>query len=121
MGIGSHLIHTCDIERPEVYQDSYGEDKYRWPPDIPTHLSEQRCRLIIKAQRVADSALAERPVITTYKLLLPAGTDVRQGDRITNVEDEEEVVDAGPFSVDEVLKRRARAVRHITLRLEKAG
>lgn len=121
MSVDSHLIHTCSIERSRSTTDSYKAEQLLWPPDIPPHLVEVPCRLVIKEQRVGDSAFAERPVITTYRLLLAAGVDVRQRDRITTIRDEEGLVDAGPFRVEEVMKRRARTVRHISLLLERQG
>lgn len=121
MGIDSHLIHTADIQRPTRVVDGYGHDRLLWPPDVPVHLTGVRGRLVIKAQRVADTALAERPVVTTYRWLISPGVDVRQGDRITNIADEEGEVDAGTYRIEEVMKRRARAVRHISLLLERVG
>lgn len=112
---------TCDVHRPRSVKDALNAEKLRWPDDIPVHLSDVRCRLVIKDQRVADTAFAERPIVTTYLLLLPAGTDVRQRDRIANITDAAGTVDAGPFRVEKVRKRRARAVRHISLELERLG
>ena len=62
-----------------------------------------RCRLVTTAQRVPVSDMAEYPIVTTYKLLLPADTDVREGDRITSVVTER--AEAGPFSVNAVRHR----------------
>lgn len=121
MSIDRHLIHTCEIQRPQTAKDGYNAEIKLWPPTIPTHLTGVFCRLVIKTQRVGETAFAERPVITTHRLLVPAGTDVRQGDRIVNVQDEEGVIDAGPFAIQEVMRRRASAERHRSLLLERTG
>lgn len=126
MGIDSHLIHQCEIQRGRATTDSYGAERVRWPPDIPAHLTDVFCRLIIKDQRVGDGAFAERPIVTTYTLLVPPqhqgkAIDIRQGDRAANIRDEEGMVEAGPFRIDSIKKRRARAVRHISLLLERVG
>ena len=117
MGIDSHMIHTAEIQRGTTIKDSYNAERITWV----THLTDVRGRLIIKTQRVGDSAFAERPIVTTYRYLTSPGVDIRQGDRIVNIRDAAGAVDAGPFRVDEIMTRRARAVRHISLLLEKLG
>jgi hypothetical protein len=121
MGIDAHLIHSCDIQRPVKVEDGYSGDRLLWPPEVPTHLEGVRGRLVIKAQRVADTALAERPIITSYRWLTSPGIDVRQGDRIVNITDETGAIDAGVYDILEVMPRRAKAQRHISLLLERVG
>ena len=117
MGVDSHLIMTCTTQRASTTKDALNAEVKQWA-NLATGV---RCRLVIKAQRPADTAFAERPVVTSHRLLVPAGTNIRQGDRIVNVIDEEGTTDAGPFTILEVMKRRARAVRHISLLLERTG
>lgn len=126
MSIGAHLIHQCEIQRGRATTDSYGAEKVRWPPEIPAHLADVPCRLIIKDQRVGDTAFAERPIVTTYTLLLSPQhqgqpIDIRQGDRAANIRDKDGTVEAGPFRIDSIRKRHARAARHLSLVLEKIG
>lgn len=116
MSIDSHLIHSCTIRRflPA------GDDSLKAPKkDWRDWLTGVRCRRVTKQQRVADTAFAERPVITTDMLLVPAGTDVQQGDRVVNIVDETGATTAGPFKIESVIIRRGRAARHVSLILEK--
>jgi hypothetical protein len=118
MSIDSQLIHTCTVQRATTTRDALNAEVRTWG----TVATNVRCRLVIKTQRVGDSAFAERPVVTTHRLLVPAGrTDVQQGDRVITVVDEEGTVDSGPFAILEVMKRRGRAVKHISLLLERTG
>lgn len=115
MSFADHLIHTCTIERATTTRDAYNHDVEAWAPQ----LSGLRCRLVIGTQRVAFSELAEKPVITTYKVLVPAGTAVDEGDRVVNVIVEDGTIEAGPFRIDSVLPRRGAGLHHITLLLER--
>lgn len=116
VGIDSHLIHTCTIQR----YLSVGDDSLKAPKrDWRDHLVGVRCRRVTKQQRVADTAFAERPVVATEMLVVPAGTDVRQGDRVTNIVDETGAVEVGVFRIESVIIRRGRAARHVSLVLER--
>jgi hypothetical protein len=77
---------------------------------------------VIKTQRVPDGALAERPVVTSYLLIIPGDVDVRQDDRIhTVMEQGGAIIDAGPFRIESALPRRAASVRHRSYQLERQG
>lgn len=115
MGVDSHMIHTCTLQRATIQKDDHGADVLVWTGMEPA----VRCRLVIATQRSEISDFAERPIITTYKLLLPAYTDVQQGDRIVDVRDERGVVDAGPYRIESVLPRRGKAQKHISVLLER--
>lgn len=115
MGIDSHLIHTCDVQRPTSSRDGYNVAKKTWG----THIEGQHCRLVVKTQRNPLGALAENPYITTYLALMPAGTDVKPGDRLANVVFEDGETDAGPYRIEAILTRRGRGACHISLQLEK--
>lgn len=98
--------------------DGYGNATTAYAP----HLADVACRLVIKTQRVPDGALAERPVVTSYLLLIPGDVDVRQGDRIRAVvEQDGALIDAGPFRIESALPRRAASVRHRSYQLERQG
>lgn len=116
MSIDSHLIHTCTTQRATTQSDAYKASKPAWS----TLLSGLRCRLVYKAQRRVPDIIAEQPITTQYLLLVPAGTDIKPGDRVVNVVFEDGTTDAGPYRIEAVLPRRARAQRHISLQLEKA-
>ena len=117
MSIDSHLLHTCTIQRATLTKDALNAEIRTWT----TLSSGVRGRLVIKAQRVSDTAFAERPVITSHRWLIGPGVDVQQGDRLINIVDETGATDPGPFAIREVMKRRGRAVKHISLLLERTG
>lgn len=122
MGADSHFIHTADVHRATMTPDAYGEDVETWPPTIPSHLTGVRGRLVIRSEFTGDTAFAERPFVTTYRWMCGAGVDVRPGDRIAHVIDEQgQSLDPGPFHILEALPRRGRTVRHQTLTLERVG
>lgn len=101
MSLQRALIHKCAIQRvSSETKDGYGQKipSYDQLPDTP-------CRLIIKSQRVASPSRGLQ-VITTYKLLLPAGTDVRMKDVIASVLLEDGSDPMGPFEVESIKPRR---------------
>jgi hypothetical protein len=118
VGVEAHCRHRCVVERPVRALDGYQNATTAYAPlatDVP-------CRLVIKTQRVPDGALAERPVVTSYLLIIPGDVDVRQGDRIRDVvEQGGALVDAGPFRIESALPRRASSVRHRSYQLERQG
>lgn len=113
--IEAHFIHSCTIERATISLDDHGADVATWHAVVES----VRCRLVVKDQRAGINELAERPIITTYRVLLPAYTTVQPGDRITNVYDERGVIDPGPYRIETILPRRARSQRHISVLLER--
>lgn len=115
MALYRHLIHTFSSERPEdIDEGVYGQDR----PDWEAHLSGVRCRLVIKDQKKVVDTEHEGAVVSTYKLMVLKGTDLKQGDRITQVVDDQGTI-WGPFTVEEVLPRRSRRTHHITFTLER--
>jgi hypothetical protein len=74
MSIDSQLIHTCTVQRATTTRDALNAEVRTWA----TLASGVRCRLVIKTQRVGDSAFAERPVVTTHRCS-PARADVQAG------------------------------------------
>lgn len=125
MSIDSHLIHTCSVQRMTTpNRTSHRDAKPVWS----NQMIRVSCRLVIKAQRVADSATGERPIVTNYLLLLPADTDIRQGDRVTQIIDERGVMELGNdnqtpaiYRVAAVMPRRASAQRHVSCQLDRVG
>jgi len=115
MSVDGHLLHICTVQRATSVRDPYGNDRLTWS-DWETNVM---CRLVVRTQRVAMNALVQQAIVTTMLLLVQADTDVAEGDRITDMIFEDGDVDAGPWVVRAVLPRRARAVRHITLELER--
>jgi hypothetical protein len=117
VGVDAHFIHRCEIQRGVSQKDPYHNDA---PPVWSTLASDVPCRLVLKAQRIFSTDTAQQVEITKYLLLLPAGTDITEDDRVVSLVDETGATD-GPFGVLSVLPRRARAVRHISVELERIG
>ncbi|KPL89992.1 hypothetical protein SE18_08535 [Herpetosiphon geysericola] len=113
MAIDAHFNHRCEVQRAETTQDDYNTDILTWK----THLTDVACRLVIKEERVQRTDDAERAVITTYALMVRAGTDIQHGDRIVNL-----VIDGvattGGYRIDQIKPRRAASQRHITCTVE---
>lgn len=119
MSIADFLNHTCTVQRNvSAGKDPDGNPLARWNNWIVW----VKCRLIVNAVRELDDDGAQQTVITEYSMFLPSGTDVNEGDRITDVviEDDEVIVEA--FDVESVKKQRARKnVHHIELELKRIG
>lgn len=112
--------HTCVIERPARVVNIYGNRRVTWDA-LPDRVY---CRLVVRSMRVGESAFAESPIVTTYTLLVGRLADVRVGDRIRDVRNRsDEVLDAGPFHVAQLLERRGPggAVAHRSFSLERQG
>lgn len=114
MALYNHLIHTCSTERPDTTEGVYGQDRHTWE----AHLSNVRCRLVIKEQKRVVDTEHEGAVISTYKIMVLAGTDLKQGDRVAQVVADDGTT-WGPFTISEVLPRRSRRTHHITFTLER--
>lgn len=116
MSIASHYIHSCDTERfTSVGKDGMRQEKRGWR----AWETGMACRFVEKEQRVADSVLAERPTITTYTLLFGPGRDVKAKDRIINIVFEDGTTDDGPYTIDAILRRRGRSLKHLSAKLTK--
>ncbi|MCC6192264.1 MAG: hypothetical protein IT318_24800 [Anaerolineales bacterium] len=116
MSLAAHLVHRCTIQRlRNPVPDGYQADQVQWAD----WLTDVPCRLVTKAQRVASDDRTQLAVLTSSKLLLPAGTDVAAEDcQVVNIVIEGGQVLAGPFGIAAVLPRRARTVHHVTVELE---
>ncbi len=115
MTVDSHLIHVADFERATTVRNAYNKSKQNWA----LRLLDVRCRFVEKAQRRAPDILGEQPITTQYLLLVTAGTDVQAGDRAVNIRYEDGTVDAGPYRIDAIRRRRAKSLRHLSLEMEK--
>src|SRR5512134_2113294 len=115
MSINAHFLHRCAIQRPAITgQDAYNNDVTQ----PATAAAGVPCRLVVKTQTILSDDRAQRVTVTRYMLLLAAGTEVREGDRIIDLVLEDGVRE-GPFRVKAILPRRARALHHVTLELER--
>lgn len=113
MALRNHLIHTCTIQRSTRTRGTNGEELDSWA----SHLTGVLCRLMANSQRLAASNLGEL-VASEKALLLPAGTDVTNQDRISLVTFEDDSTD-GPYEIISILPRRGRVERFLSLRVRK--
>lgn len=115
MSIDAWLIHTCTIERSLTY----AEDDYNAAlGEFGARASGVRCRMVVKMVQM-PLGLGENPVIPSYRLFLPAGTDINEGDRVVDVLDEQGESLGTAWDVQQVLVRRSRYVKHITAHVER--
>lgn len=114
--IDTWLIHTCTIERDRSTRvDDYNAGVAGFDPNqrnVP-------CRMVVKMVRDL-AGLSEGGVIPAYRLFLPGDVDVHEGDRISEVLDEQGEAIGQVWSISQVLVRRGQAVQHITVHVEKA-
>lgn len=110
------FIHRCTIERNQSdVDDDYRSTTQDWRPVA----SATPCRMKITQVRNPLPDLGEGPMIPRYQCFVGPGVDVRDGDRVVSVVDEEGNDIEGVFKVEARLARRAMAVRHITLELSR--
>lgn len=115
--IDAWLIHTCTIERDHgAAVDDYNAGVAAFGPNqrgVP-------CRMVVKMVR-GPLGLGENPVIPSYRLFLPVGVDVHEGDRIVNVLDEQGQAIGQAWRISQVLVRRSAAMEFVTVHVEKAA
>lgn len=116
------MTHTCTIERDSgTAQSASGEIQESWS-DAGTMAG----RFVETRERVASEGVGFA-MLKTHLWLCDAGADVAVDDRITDIEDADgDTIDAGPFTIEELLRRRGidGDVHHLTLvleRVERAG
>lgn len=116
MSLASHLIHTCTIENPAAGTVSTYNNKVK---SFEQPLVNVRCRLIEDREYVRRDEVSEGYVQSVYKLMIPAGVDLRERARVTKItlEDGTEINDR--FEVTSVLVRRGRNSHHQTALLER--
>jgi hypothetical protein len=111
--LAAFFPQTCTIERALAGVDVYGADTEQWE----AHATEIPCRLVIKAERNPLTEVAENPLITSVKLMLPQALDVTTRDRIVEVRGGE-AVEPGPFRILQVMPRGMGPHAGLTLELE---
>lgn len=114
MSFAAHLIHRCTIQRGETQLDPYGNSETTWRD----YLLEAPCRLIEDTEQVVNSLTAESAVVTVYTLLVSAGVDIQERDRVSSVMLGEGEA-SGPFVVEAVRARHSWALHHKSAILER--
>lgn len=102
------LVHTCDIQRCTSMPGAIGQQQKDWQD----YLTNQPCRYVVSQQKIADAQMGLM-IVTVYKILLGAGTDVTNSDRIANVI-VAGVTQPGPFTIKQVISRNGpKGAAHI--------
>lgn len=108
MGLDSWLSSDVGIQRGTQTLDAYGNAVLDW-----YDVALVPGRLVEKRERVWVSERAEAMVVTNYLLLVPAGTDVQERDRV--------MIGDVAYVVMALLERNARAAHHLSLTLDKVA
>ena len=110
-----HLIHQAIVQRTTPAQSSSGELIDSWATTGTID-----CRYVEKAERIASES-AGFPMLESHMLLCNSGEDVREEDRIVTItlKADDSSIDAGPFTIESVLKRNSTGAHHISLQLER--
>jgi len=102
------LIQTAAVQRPTATLDPYGNAVNTW-----SDVDSVPCRLVAKRQRIWSDERAESATVTSLTLLLPAGADAQERDRVE--------VDGATYVVTGLLRRNAQAPHHKSLTLERVS
>jgi hypothetical protein len=117
MGIESGFLHRCRIERATITQDAYHQKHEDWSE----RFTNVPCRLVEKTRTIVSTETAGAITVTTSKLLMPAGVDVRIGDRIGEITLETGEVLPKSFRITNLVAVRGRAVHHRSAVLEEVS
>lgn len=123
MTYASRLIHRAVLQRsaaiadPTTSQGPTGQPIADWTDPGNVNERDVECRLVEKSERVATSTGLQ--VFKTYTLFLLPEVDVKNEDRVLQVEMEDGEI-KGPFEIETVYPHRdGREKRLITLSLKK--
>lgn len=110
-----HFIHSAMIQRNAPTTSSSGELIPGWS-DVGRIIG----RFVEQQERIASESLGF-PMLNRNLFLCSEGEDVEEDDRLTDIlwRTDDSVVDAGPFSVEALLKRSSTVAHHWTIRLER--
>jgi hypothetical protein len=118
MAFADVLIHTCTIQRATTSENAYGGKSSSYG----NYLVGVACRLESLSDKVLDTAQAAHPTVTDYRLMLPAGTDVTDEDRITDVQLNNEPSTLGTFTIEAIRPiPDGEGEHHLELGLSKVG
>lgn len=103
----------CTVERATATTDAGGGQTLTWA----TYLSGVRCRAWFDARRESAREAVQGSKLTVLedrRLIVPAGTDVREGDRIASVTDRlGATLYAGPMAIESVGRRRDHLILYV--------
>jgi len=112
-----HLIHSCTIQRYTITSDAYGNSK-RTATDLALRVP---CRLIERAEKMADGVTGQILTSTSYRLLLDPDQDVIASDRITDIVDRTGSAISGNYEVMAAIPHEGQMTRLITCELNKVS
>lgn len=109
------LLHQCTVQRRTDAQNTGGELIPTW-----TDVGDVNCRYVEKQERIADEPLGF-PMLESPILLMDTGEDVQEEDRVVDIvfKSDGAAVDAGPFTIESVLRRNSNRRHHLSLKLER--
>lgn len=110
-----HLIHSAMVQRATWVASGSGELIPTW-----ADVGEIDCRYVEKSERIAAEGVGFM-MLESHMLLCNEGEDVQEDDQIIDirVRTDDSVVNAGPFTVEALLKRSSTASHHWALKLER--
>ena len=117
MSIDSQMIHSCVIIRDlQTSEDALGNPVKQ--TNVPVYSGI--CRLVESQERVWNDELGTASKVTSYKLFLPSGADLRERDRIQEIVLEDGSKLTNYFALKSVLVRRSNRISHLSVELERA-
>jgi hypothetical protein len=108
MSFAALLIHTCTIQRATRTEDAYHNVVEAWS-DVATDVA---CRFTEKKRTLLINERAEKGFIVSSNLLVSGYVDLRERDQIKNIKLTDGSVVERTFTVQELLNRNARSLRH---------
>ena len=112
-----HLIHTCEVWRGSASQSvSDGEVTFSY-----ALAGTYPCRYVERRENIARESVGF-PMRETTRILFNTGVDIREEDQVRAVKltADGSVVEAGPLTVEELLKRSQTPGRHhISVKMER--
>jgi hypothetical protein len=109
------LIHTAVVQRGTASQSSTGELTDTW-----SAVGTYWCRFVEKSERIANESVGFQ-MLEEPLCLFDDDVDVQEEDRVVNVtlRATGAVVDAGPFTIEQLLNRNNTALHHVSAKLER--
>jgi len=111
-----HLIHTCVIQRGSESFASYTGE----PTLTYSSLGSFACRFVERSERIADEG-AGFPMAEEPWVYLKNTATIQEEDRVANItlNSSGSLVEVGPLTVEQLLKRNSTAPFHIAVKLRR--
>ena len=112
-----HLIHNCVIYRGSATQGTAtGEVTFSY-----TSQGSFDCRYVERREAIANEGVGF-PMQEITRILFNSGVDIREEDQVRNItlKADSSLIEAGPLTVEELLKRNQTPGRHhISVKMER--